>query len=336
MNLQHSAETKLEATIVESVGKTPLIPLKNIFGNTSEIFAKLEWFNPSGSLKARASSWMIFEAAKTGVLQRNMTLIEPTSGNTGIAMSKFAKELGYHVELTIPEKISEETKEILRSFGAKLLETEDDLCPRVGPGTDQSIALANALVQNHPEKYYMANQYNNDANFLAHYNTTGPEIWEATKGNVTTFIAGVGTGGTITGVGQYLKEKDQSIRIIAVQPQKNHHIQGLRNLDESEIPELMKRRLHVVDETITVTDYESFQMVKELATKENLFPGPSSGAVIAALKKVMDSLAHGTVVVIFGDDASKYRTVYRQFDVFTDSEYDQLKRTAGFLSDTNP
>ena len=107
-------------------------------------------------------------------------------------------------------------------------------------------------------------------------------------------------------------------------------------MDESEIPELMKRRLHVVDETITVTDYESFQMVKELATKENLFPGPSSGAVIAALKKVMDSLAHGTVVVIFGDDASKYRTVYRQFDVFTDSEYDQLKRTAGFLSDTNP
>ena len=176
------------------------------------VFAKIEWCNPTGSVKARPVVWMIDEGEKTGKLVRNKTtVIEPTSGNTGIALSFFANILRYNIELAVPERMSNETKEILKMNGAKLLETEDDLCPRVGPGTDQAIALAAALIKNHPEQYYSPNQYENDANFRSHYNGTGPEIWKQTNGNISAFISGIGTGGTITGVGTYLKEKNQEI-----------------------------------------------------------------------------------------------------------------------------
>lgn len=326
-----SLQENVEPTSIKQVGNTPLVHLTHFrFGNEKDVLAKLEWFNPAGSLKARPASSMILAGENRGVLKKGMTIMEPTSGNTGIAIAKFARELGYKVELAVPERISSETKETLLSGGAKLLVTEDDLCPRVGPGTDQSIALAGALILNHPDQYYMPNQYENEANFLSHYRGTGPEIWEQTHGKVKTFITGIGTGGTITGVGTYLKENNSSIRVIAVQPQRNHHIQGLRNLDESEMPEILKRRYDVIDETITVSDDESFHMVNELANNENLFPGPSSGAVMAGLQKVVGSLDHGPIVVIFGDDASKYKSVYREFGVFTAEAYEKLRVNSRF------
>ena len=326
-----SLQENVEPTSIKQVGNTPLVHLTHFrFGDEKDVLAKLEWFNPAGSLKARPASSMILAGENRGVLKKGMTIMEPTSGNTGIAIAKFARELGYKVELAVPERISSETKETLLSGGAKLLVTEDDLCPRVGPGTDQSIALAGAVILNHPDQYYMPNQYENEANFLSHYRGTGPEIWEQTHGKVKTFITGIGTGGTITGVGTYLKENNSSIRVIVVQPQKNHNIQGLRDLDESEMPEILKRRYDVIDETITVSDDESFHMVNELANNENLFPGPSSGAVMAGLQKVVGSLDHGPIVVIFGDDASKYKSVYREFGVFTAEAYEKLRVNSRF------
>ena len=320
--LQVQSDVSNAEEIVKNVGNTPLVRLNKLF-DLKEVYAKIEWCNPSGSVKARPASWMLKEGEKEGNLVRDKTtVIEPTSGNTGVALSHFAKSLGYKIELAVPERMSDETKDILRTNGAKLLETEDDLCPRVGPGTDQAIALASALIKNHPGEYYSPDQYNNDANFRSHYYGTGPEIWKATNGKVGAFITGIGTGGTITGVGTYLKEKNPDIKIIAAEPQKNHNIQGLRNLEESEKPELLKRRIKVIDEKVTVTDKESFEMIKQLTSSENIFAGPSTGSVLAALNKTKSKL-EGKIVLLFGDNAEKYKSIYTKFGVYTEEEFDK-------------
>ena len=320
--MQVQSDVSNAEEIVKNVGNTPLVRMNKLF-DLKEVYAKIEWCNPSGSVKARPASWMLKEGEKEGNLVRDKTtVIEPTSGNTGVALSHFAKSLGYKIELAVPERMSDETKDILRTNGAKLLETEDDLCPRVGPGTDQAIALASALIKNHPGEYYSPDQYNNDANFRSHYYGTGPEIWKATNGEVGAFITGIGTGGTITGVGTYLKEKNPNIKIIAAEPQKNHNIQGLRNLEESEKPELLKRRIKVIDEKVTVTDKESFEMIKQLTSSENIFAGPSTGSVLAALNKTKSKL-EGKIVLLFGDNAEKYKSVYTRFGVYTEEEFDK-------------
>ncbi|MBM3898387.1 MAG: cysteine synthase family protein [Thaumarchaeota archaeon] len=313
----------------ENIGNTPQIELKAFSVNDAKIFAKLEWYNNFGSIKDRPASWMVSEAEKHGLLKRGKSVImEPTSGNTGIALAGIAKALGYRFEVVIPNKVSDETKAILKRFDVKVLETEDDLCPRVGPGTDQSIALATAIVRGHPGDYFMPNQYENDANFMAHYYGTGSEIWRDTEGKVTHFVAGIGTGGTITGVGKFLKEKNPNIRIIAVEPQKGHHIQGLRNTGESNLPTLLERRKEVIDQWLEIKDDEAFATVRAIVEKENMFVGPSSGAVLAAALKVAKENRGARIVAIFGDDGRKYRSVYSQFKVFTDAEFDKLSKTA--------
>ena len=277
-------ESIASQNIVESVGNTPLIELSSFSTKNIKFYAKLEWYNPFGSVKDRAAYWMIKDAEKKGLLKKEKSvIIEPTSGNTGIALAGIATSLGYRVEIVIPEKVSEETKKILRDLGALLHETSDDLCPRVGAGTDQSIALAKAIAKPRPDVYYMPNQYENDANFLAHYDSTGPEIWAQTNGNVSHFFTGCGTGGTITGVATYLKEKNRRVSIIAIQAQQNHLLQGLRNFEESAMPDLFKRRQEVVDHWITATNKDSFDMARELGKRENLLVGPSSGSVMASM-----------------------------------------------------
>lgn len=329
MQIQSTSGNKDIKKILERVGNTPLIKLNKIFKENEQVFAKIEWCNPTGSVKARPASWMIDEGEKDGKLIRDKTtVIEPTSGNTGVALSFFAKALGYKIELAVPERMSNETKEILKTNGAKLLETEDDLCPRVGPGTDQAIALAAALIKNHPEEYYSPNQYENDANFRSHYYGTGPEIWKQTNGNISAFISGIGTGGTITGVGTYLKEKNPEIKIIAVQPQKNHNIQGLRNLEESEKPELFKRRSNVIDEMITISDKESFDMIKKLASNENIFAGPSTGTVLAGLNKTKTKFNKGSIVLLFGDNATKYKSIYTKFNLYSEKEFEGVLKNS--------
>jgi len=325
----------LSPELLEKIGNTPLIELSSFSTRNVKVYAKLEWFNPFGSVKDRAAYWMLKEAMKRGLIQKNKhVIIEPTSGNTGIALSGIARVLDYNVEIVIPEKASEETKSILRSLGAEIHETSDDLCPRVGVGTDQSISLAKAIARARPDKYYMPNQYENDANFLAHYEGTGPEIYRQSDGNVTHFVTGVGTGGTITGVGLYLKEMKKDVKIIAVQPQKQHLIQGLRNFEESNVPTLLDRRMYVVDEWYTITNEESFKMVKELYERERLLVGPSSGCVMAAVRKIIESIDKGFIVAVFADNGRKFKSLYVEQDVFTADGFDEALRNAVMLGDS--
>jgi cysteine synthase B len=327
------ATKALSTKLLERIGNTPLVELKS-YSNKVKILAKLEWYNPFGSVKDRAAYWMIKEAEKNGILKKGKSIIiEPTSGNTGIALTGIARLMGYDIEIVIPEKVSAETKAIIANLGAKMHETSDDLCPRVGVGTDQSISLATAITKARPETYYMPNQYENEANFMAHYEGTGPEIWEQTNGTVTHFMAGAGTGGTITGVGTFLKEKNNKIKIIPVQPQKNHLIQGLRNYEESAMPPLFKKRENVVDDFYTITNEESFKASKELFEKEKLLVGPSSGCVMAAAKKVAESIDKGTIVVIFADDGRKFKSLYVNQNVFTDSEFKKALKEAKMLTE---
>lgn len=315
--------------IVERVGNTPLIELSSFSTKNIKFYAKLEWYNPFGSVKDRAAYWMVKDAEKKGLLKKGKSIIiEPTSGNTGIALAGIAISLGYEVEIVIPEKVSGETKKILKDLGALLHETSDDLCPRVGAGTDQSIALAKAIAKPRPDLYYMPNQYENDANYLAHYESTGPEIWSQTNGKVSHFFTGCGTGGTITGVATYLKQKKSDVRIIAIQAQQNHLLQGLRNFEESAMPELFKRRQSVVDHWITATNKDSFEMARELAIRENLLVGPSSGSVMASMLDVANELQDGVFVGLFADDGRKFKSLYVDQGTFTSAEYDVFQNSA--------
>ena len=286
-------------------------------------------------MKDRAAYWMIKHAEREGVLKKDKSIIiEPSSGNTGIALTGIASTLGYKVEIVIPEKVSTETKDILRRLGATIHETSDDLCPRVGAGTDQSIALAKAISKPRPDIYYMPNQYENEANFMAHYESTGPEIWKQMTERLTHFFTGCGTGGTITGTATYLKEQDSNVKIIAVQAQKNHLLQGLRNFEESAMPDLFIRRQQVVDAWFTATNDESFRMVKELASQENLLVGPSSGAVMASMLNVAKKIDSGIMVGIFADDGRKFKSFYAEHGVFNLTEYERLLRINEYLPET--
>lgn len=308
--------------ILQRIGNTPLYELSSYSNENIKFYAKLEWYNPFGSVKDRAAYWMVKDAEKRGFLVKNKSIIiEPTSGNTGIALTGIASSMGYKVEIVIPEKVSEETKKILRNLGASLHETSDDLCPRVGAGTDQSIALATAIAKPRSDIYYMPNQYENESNFLAHYESTGPEIWEQTNGKVTHFFTGCGTGGTITGTGTFLKEKNKNIKVIAIQAQQNHLLQGLRNFEESSMPNLFKRRETIVDQWMTATNQESFDTIKDLLKKEGLFVGPSSGSVMSSMLKFSKEIDKGVIVGIFADDGRKFRSLYKEQNVLSESDY---------------
>lgn len=327
--------TLTSSNLIERIGNTPVIELKSFSTKNVRFYAKLEWYNPYGSVKDRAAYWMIKHAEREGVLKKDKSIIiEPSSGNTGIALTGIASTLGYRVEIVIPEKVSTETKDILRRLGATIHETSDDLCPRVGAGTDQSIALASAISKPRPDIYYMPNQYENEANFMAHYESTGPEIWKQMTGRLTHFFTGCGTGGTITGTATYLKEQDSNVKIIAVQAQKNHLLQGLRNFEESAMPDLFIRRQQVVDAWFTATNDESFRMVKELASQENLLVGPSSGAVMASMLNEAKKIDSGIMVGIFADDGRKFKSLYAEQGVFNFTEYERLLRVNEFLPET--
>ena len=308
--------------ILQRIGNTPLYELSSYSNENIKFYAKLEWYNPFGSVKDRAAYWMVKDAEKKCLLVKNKSIIiEPTSGNTGIALTGIASSMGYKVEIVIPEKVSEETKKILRNLGASLHETTDDLCPRVGAGTDQSIALATAIAKPRSDIYYMPNQYENESNFLAHYESTGPEIWEQTNGKVTHFFTGCGTGGTITGPGTFLKEKNKNMKVIAIQAQQNHLLQGLRNFEESSMPDLFKRRETIVDQWMTATNQESFDAVKDLLKKEGLFVGPSSGSVMSSMLKYSKETDKGVIVGIFADDGRKFKSLYKEQNVLAESDY---------------
>lgn len=286
-------------TVLDSIGNTPLIEIKNLNPYPAiRIFAKFEGCNPGGSIKDRIALYMIQAAEESGVLSRNKIIMEPTSGNTGIALAMIGAAKGYHVKLVMPGCVSVERRRIIEAFGAEVVITPAE------QGTDGAIRHAWKLAEENPEKYYMPDQFSNHANIQAHYETTGPEIYRELGGTIDCFVAGMGTTGTLMGVGKYLKEKNPVIRIVGVEPEPGHAIQGLKNMDEAIVPPIYNA--HLLDEKIRIGDEEAYVMARKIATREGIFTGMSSGAALAGVMKVAESYASGTIVTIFPDRGDRY------------------------------
>jgi len=286
-------------SVIDSIGNTPLVELRNLNTNHRvRLMAKLEGSNPGGSVKDRPALYMIKKAIESGKLVPGKTILEPTSGNTGIALAMIGAALGYKVKLAMPECVSVERRRTIEAFGAEI---------ELTPGkrsTDGAIIRAHKILEESPEQYFMPNQFDNENNVVAHYETTGPEILKQTKGEVDAFVAGMGTTGTLMGVSKYLKERKPSVKIVGVEPTVNHSIQGLKNLHESIVPRIFKSA--ALDDEITVTDDEAFETTRLLATREGLFVGMSSGAAVAGALKVAQGMKSGTVVVLLPDRGDRY------------------------------
>ena len=271
------------------------------------MYLKLEWLNPFGSLKDRTAAYLLSGLQERGEL-RDRELVEASSGNTAIALAALAGLSGTRLTATIPDGVPEEKKIILRMLGAEVWETPDDLCPVDNP-KDGAIALARSLAASEDGNRYAATlQYENEDNVRAHYETTGPEIWSQTEGKVTVFIAGYGTTGTLTGVGTYLKEKNTDIRIIGIEPEPGHRLPGLKSFKEAKVPSLLDDS--VIDETVVVSDEDSYSLTKDIWRKEALMVGPSTGAVLAGLAS-LDVEQSDLVVAISADSGTKYTSYFR-------------------------
>ena len=285
--------------ILSAIGNTPLIKLNNLNENSKvKIFGKLEGCNPGGSIKDRPAYYMIKKAEESGELSREKIILEPTSGNTGIALAMIGAAKGYKVKLCMPECVSVERRSIIEAFGAEIILTP------ANESTDGSIRKAHQLISEEPDKYYMPNQFENENNVLAHYETTGPEIFSQTKGEIDIFVAGIGTGGTLMGVAKYLKEKKPQVKIVGVEPIVGHKIQGLKNMEESIVPKIYHPEK--LDEKIIVKDESAYEMTRLLATKEGIFVGMSSGAAVAGAFEVAKQMHSGIIVVILPDRGDRY------------------------------
>jgi len=291
---------EIKHRVFDAIGNTPLVELGTINGVNPKvrILAKLEGCNPGGSIKDRPAYYMIRKAEEKGLLTRDKIIVEPTSGNTGIALAMIGSAMGYRVKLFMPESASMERQICLQAFGAEVVLTP------AREATDGAIRQARQFIENEPGNYYMPNQFDNPNNLLSHYETTGPEIYRQTNGKVDVFIAGLGTSGTLIGVGKYLREKNPGVRIIAVEPIEGHTIQGLKNMTESIVPGIYDSR--GFDEKVVVGDGEAFDTARTLATREGIFVGMSSGAAMAGAIRVAGSMDRGNIVVILPDRGDRY------------------------------
>ena len=294
------ASNSAPASLLDLIGNTPLIKLANLVGNPRvEIYGKAEWANPGGSVKDRPALNMILEGERTGALTRDKTIIDATSGNTGIAYSMIAAARGYRVKLCLPKNASEERKRILEAYGVELVLT-DPLA-----GSDGAILAVREIVAADPDKYFYPDQYNNPANWRAHYETTGVEIFEQTGGRITHLVAGLGTSGTFVGAGRRLRELKPEVKLISMQPDSPFHgLEGLKHMETAIVPGIYDTAL--ADEEVEVGTEEAHSMVKLLARREGWFVGISSGANVVAAMKVADRINEGVIVTILCDDASKY------------------------------
>ncbi len=285
--------------VLGAIGNTPLVLLSKLDGNADvKILAKLEGNNPGGSVKDRPAFYMIKMAEESGELTRDKTIIEPTSGNTGIALAMIGAAKGYKVKLFMPECVSVERQLILQAFGAEVVLTP------AREAVDGAIRRAHQALKDEPGRYFMPNQFDNVNNVLSHYETTGPEIFTQAKGRVDVFVAGMGTTGTLIGTGNYLKEKIPGIKIVGVEPTLGHTIQGLKNMKESVVPGIYNPK--AFDEKVTVEDGDAFETARLLAVREGLFTGMSSGAAVAGALQVAGKMKKGTIVVILPDRGDRY------------------------------
>jgi cysteine synthase B len=284
--------------ILQCIGNTPLADIDLNPNPRVKLFAKLEGNNPGGSVKDRIAVYMIEAAEREGKLTKDKIILEATSGNTGIGLAMVASAKKYRVKLTMPACVSIERRRILEAFGAELILTPPD------EGTDGAIKLAQKILSEEPDRYYMPNQFNNEANVLAHYETTGKEIIEQTGGRITHFVAGMGTTGTVMGAGKRLKEFNKDIKIIGVEPVLHHRIQGLKNMSESITPKIFDPKK--LDERHLVNDEEAFDTTRMLAVKEGIFAGMSSGAAMHVALRKSSELKEGVIVVILPDRGDRY------------------------------
>ena len=288
-------------SILSLIGNTPLVSFKRVADPDApvRIFAKAEWYNPGGSVKDRAALGMILDGERRGLLTKDKILIDATSGNTGIAYAMIGAERGYRVKLALPRNASVERKQSLLAYGAELILTDPH------ESTDGAQRCVKKFVEADPAKYFYPDQYNNDANWRAHYDTTAVEIWRQTAGRVTHFVAGLGTSGTFMGVARRLKEYNPDIRCISVQPDSPlHGLEGMKHMETALVPGIYDPKL--ADEQIEVATEDAHQMVLRLAREEGYLVGVSSGANLVAAKQVAGEIKQGVVVTIFCDSAAKY------------------------------
>ena len=290
--------------VLDRVGHTPLLRLERVVGGYPGIgfFAKAEWFNPGGSVKDRAALNMIREGERAGALRPGKTILDATSGNTGIAYAMIGAALRYPVELCLPANASRERKRILSAYGAKIELTPAD------DGSDGAIRRAREIYASAPEKFFYPDQYSNAANWQAHYNGTAPEIWEQTRGRITHFVAGLGTSGTFVGTARRLKEFNPAIRCVSLQPDSAFHgLEGWKHMETAIVPKIYDRA--VADDALVIRTEDAYRMVKRLAREEAMLVSPSSAAALVGCFQLASSLRRddgAVIVTIFPDAAEKY------------------------------
>jgi cysteine synthase len=290
-------------SILGTIGGTPAVRLNRVTSSRPDVtvYAKLEGFNPTGSVKDRPALWMIEEAEKAGILKPGDTIIEATSGNTGIGLAMVARVKGYRVLLTMSEGVSIERRKFLAAFGSEIILTP------AKEGTDGAIRKCRELVAENPGKYFNPDQFSNPANPLAHYNTTAEEIWGQSDGKITHFVASLGTSGTLGGAGKRLKELNPDIVVIEVQPVLGHKVQGLKNLGEAIVPSLYETTAQCIDQHVVVETDEAYELARKIVKEEGIFVGMSAGAALAGVLRVLPDVPAGSIVyVVFPDRGEKY------------------------------
>jgi cysteine synthase B len=304
-------------SVLQLIGNTPLLSMKRITRGLDgvQVVAKAEWYNPGGSIKDRAALSMILDGERRGLLTRDKIIIDATSGNTGIAYALIAAERGYKVKLALPKNASRERKQTLKAYGAELVLTDP------AEGTDGAQRVVQKIVAAEPGKYFYPDQYNNDANWKAHYETTAEEIWRQTDGQVTHFVACVGTSGTFMGVTRKLKELNPAIQCISVQPDSPlHGIEGVKHMPSAIVPGIYDPGL--ADEQLDVRTEDAHRMVLRLAREEGLLVGVSSGANLVVAMRVAERLKDGVIVTIFADSAAKYLSEEFWHEAAPEATYD--------------
>jgi len=296
--------------ILEIIGNTPMVRINNLCSNPNiNIVAKVEGFNPTGSIKDRIAVAMIEQAEAEGKLYKGKTIIEPTSGNTGIGLAVAGIVKGYPVEIVMSSAVSIERRKIIRSYGAKVIMTPAE------EGTDGAIRMAHKLVAENPEKYFMPDQFSNAGNYMAHYKSTAIEIWQQMGGKIDYLVGAIGTSGTLMGLTKFLKIMDPKIKIVCAYPVQGHYIQGLKNMEEAIVPEIYDPS--IIDENVMIESEEAIETARQVIAKEGIFVGMSSGAAMKAALVLADKIDNGNIVVVFPDRAEKYLST-TMFDPFAD------------------
>jgi len=300
VNVEAPAPARLMGSILDAIGGTPLLRL-SLPGIPPgvELWGKCEWWNPGGSIKDRTALSLIEEGERSGELRPGKTIIDSSSGNTAVGLALVGRAKGYAVELVMPESVSEARQRLCRAYGARILATN------AFAGSDGALELVREMVAKEPEHYFYADQYRNPANPLAHYRTTGPELWEQTSGRITHFVAGLGTTGTVVGTGRYLHERNPQVRIVAVEPDEPlHGLEGLKHLESALVPEVYDPS--VQDEKVIVSTEDGLRMCEQVLESDGILVGHSAGAALHAARALCAGLSRGVVVALLCDGGERY------------------------------